>query len=409
MSRKPLGPPPDWIAGNPPDPTAGQQDPLRSIFNEARANRGGEAEEEKGLFAMVQERTVHLSPEEVTAEIKRRLRDFKNNPGAFSALVIAPSFTSDVPDSRDARLVVLGPGHPHLPEATDSQAGRSAAKLLEHRGAGPRNYRNTLVFLAADQNRLAELQLAVRSNLGWTTVSADARDLHLDPEQLTQAELARHRSEQQVQKLLLQCYRWLLVPTQESGGQPIVWKEFELAADGEPADRASVMLQSEGLLLTNLENAQLRVEMERIKDAVGEKPAITQLADLFAQQLFLPRLRSARVLQDAIQSGLNNAEVPRPVAVPGSPAAPAVKPAARPARRQRLKAAFTLNPLQFSRDANAVNIAVVQHLLALSPTGVKLTLLVESEIPPDASAATIQTITQNCQTLACSSCALEPD
>ena len=68
----------------------------------------------------------------------------------------------EVPDEMEARLVVLGPEHPHASGTEVTAAREMVGKMLEERAAGPRVNRNMLVFLAPDKARLEELREAAR-------------------------------------------------------------------------------------------------------------------------------------------------------------------------------------------------------------------------------------------------------
>ncbi|MGK4422637.1 hypothetical protein ACSLVQ_30735, partial [Klebsiella pneumoniae] len=72
---------------------------------------------------------------------------------------------------------------PHMPHSLDSRARRAVASLLQQRGAGPRRYRNTLVFLAPDQTRLLGLQQVVREYLAWRGIAEEGQMQNLDPAQ----------------------------------------------------------------------------------------------------------------------------------------------------------------------------------------------------------------------------------
>lgn len=72
---------------------------------------------------------------------------------------------SDIPDEKEARLVILSPEFPHTNKDPDCAARREAASILENRGTSPRNYKNTIVFLAGDMNRIRELEQASGSSL----------------------------------------------------------------------------------------------------------------------------------------------------------------------------------------------------------------------------------------------------
>lgn len=96
---------------------------------------------------------------------------------------VAPGSSGDVPDEPEARLAVLGPEYTHTSKSAESTARAHAVDILENRGTSPRRYRNMLVFLAADRDRLSHLEQSVRRYLAWksieeeSTVLKDYRDV----------------------------------------------------------------------------------------------------------------------------------------------------------------------------------------------------------------------------------------
>src|SRR5690606_16900910 len=86
-------------------------------------------------------------PEEVWAELVRRLGGERRSPGEFAAVHACPDDSGDVPDTEEAKLVILHPRHPHLRNGDDSAAMRFARQCLETRGSGQRTNRNLVVFL----------------------------------------------------------------------------------------------------------------------------------------------------------------------------------------------------------------------------------------------------------------------
>jgi hypothetical protein len=68
---------------------------------------------------------------------------------------------------------------------------KQAEEILARRGTGPRIYRNTLVFLAADRTRLAELEQGVRQYLAWRSIEEEKETLNLDAFQANQAKTKR--------------------------------------------------------------------------------------------------------------------------------------------------------------------------------------------------------------------------
>src|SRR5690606_12391441 len=81
-------------------------------------------------------------PEEVWAELVGRLAGERKTPGDF-ATVHTPDDSGGVPDTEEAKLVILHPRHVHVRKSDDSAALRFAHTCLETRGAGQRVNRHT--------------------------------------------------------------------------------------------------------------------------------------------------------------------------------------------------------------------------------------------------------------------------
>jgi hypothetical protein len=158
-------------------------------------------------------------PDKVAEAIKQRLVADLRARGDFPRVHVLPVSSADVPDDTDARLVVLGVEAPHT-RTEDSAALAAAKTLLETRGTAPRLFRNTLVFLAADKTRLADLDEGVRRYLAWQSIVDEAEALDLTPHQKKQAMTQRDGADVAVTARLPETYQWLLVPGQSSRPHP---------------------------------------------------------------------------------------------------------------------------------------------------------------------------------------------
>jgi hypothetical protein len=214
----------------------------------------------------------------VDEEIRRRLRAQRMR-GDFGAIHAAPATAADVPDVAGARLVVLGPEHPHthgLP-AAESPACARAAELLATADAGaPRRYRNMLVFLAADAGLLDD----------------DLRPLVAAPQDSDEREVAARLGD---------TWRWLLAPTADGS--------FEISAAPGREDlamRASRQLRADGALIVDYPPARLRADLDAVPlwpdDA--DHVALADVWEAYATSLELPRLRSSATLAAAIVGGV---------------------------------------------------------------------------------------------------------
>jgi len=135
-----------------------------------------------------------LHREDVWAEILHRLRVEERTRGDFAEVHVGPADSGDIPDSDQARLVILHPKFSHKRRATDSAAFTFAQQATERRRTANRTNRNMVVFLAPDEDRLAELDQAARTYLVWKEIVEKSNELNLTPQQLAQASERRDQA-----------------------------------------------------------------------------------------------------------------------------------------------------------------------------------------------------------------------
>src|SRR5579872_974759 len=256
---------------------------------------------------LAEERAERYHPEDVTEEIRRRLAEESMHRGDFSKVQSCPAGSSDVVDEPEAKLVILSSDYPHSAK-TDSSAGRQAAAEILNRGSAGRNCGNMLVFLAADKTRFVDLDKAVRSYLAWQSIEKETVSLNLTPFQVNQVEQRLTSSDQAVKGRIPETYVWLLVAGQKrpEPGQAfpaVEWQEFRLQGQEWLAERASKKLKNDGLLITSMAGAVLRFEIDQVPLWRGNHVGVKLLVDDFAKYLYLPRVKNAQVILDAIQDG----------------------------------------------------------------------------------------------------------
>ncbi|RME90659.1 MAG: ATP-binding protein [Verrucomicrobia bacterium] len=401
------------------------------------------------------------TPDKVDAEMDRRLRKAMQQRGGFAAVHVCPAGPHEVSDELETRLVVLGPRHPHA-RGERSPAMEAAREYLESRGAGPRLYRNTLVFLAADQARLQDWDEAVRAWLAWDSIVADADTLDLSASQRKQAVSQRESANTAVETQIPETYCWLLVPRQGNAAGPVEWKAIRLQAGSEPTPvRAFRRLQRDELVIDRLAGTVLRRELDRVPLWEGDHVSVKQLAEYFAQYLYLPRLSGPRVLVEAVVDGVSqlqwrqdtfayadsrdeeagrylglragcqvnlsaeslsglvvrpevasrqlDAEQPPPKPPVGPPSdqgdqggesdggTPAPPPA--PKLPKRFHGTVELDPQRASRDAGRIHEEILSHLVGRTGAKVKVTLEIEAELPQGANETLQRTVNENCNAL----------
>ncbi|EHB57971.1 hypothetical protein MycrhDRAFT_0407 [Mycolicibacterium rhodesiae JS60] len=242
-----------------------------------------------------------LHKEDVWAEMVRRLQSQAKTRGDFAGVHVCPESNADIPDTDEARLVILHPKVAHK-RGSDSPAKEFAKQATEHRGTSHRADRNMLVYLAADEARLDELNSAVREYLGWAHVLDNEVDLDLTQNQRNQATQRQSQADVTVNSRLLQTFTWALVPSQPDAGAPFIVRETKVEGQSESlAERVSRRLGNDGDL-------SIRQAAATIRLAIGKVPQIWKdghvslgaLWQLYSQYPYMPRLRDRRVLDEGI-------------------------------------------------------------------------------------------------------------
>ena len=215
--------------------------------------------------------------------------------------------------------------------------------------------------------------------------------------------------------------------------------------------------EEDGLLITNMAGAVLRFEIDQVPLWRGNHVGVKQLVDDFAKYLYLPRVKNAQVILDAIQDGISRTtwsldtfayadsydatadryrglEAGRRVSIELNAYSVVVRPevAARQMERdappppppppdkdrnkdwppppppppppvklalRRFHGSAKIDATRLSRDVDLIASSVVQHLAGVLDAKVTITMEIDAEIPSGAPDSVVRTVTENCRTL----------
>ncbi|PWU52349.1 AAA family ATPase [Micromonospora sp. S4605] len=247
-------------------------------------------------------------PEEVWAELLPRLAKERSSRGDFAAVHPCPEDSGGVPDTEEAKLVILHPQYTHRRDNSDSEALRFATVCLDRRGTAQRVNRNSVVFLAPDDRRMEELADAARDFLAWRYICERTDELNLTAQQKAMAERRKASANQTVDLRIAGAYIWLLVPEQPDPARPSEWHVVK-AEGSQPslADRATAKLRQGGLLATKYGARNVRMDLDGPLKAVWERGHVSvgDLWSYYRRYPYLTRLRDRAVLDDAVRSALD--------------------------------------------------------------------------------------------------------
>jgi predicted AAA+ superfamily ATPase len=258
------------------------------------------------LNRLADDRARALADHEVDAAIAQVLRDDAIHKGGFHRVHAVPDDPITIDEAAALSLVILGPSTPHIGKgASKSPATDAVTETLMRCRASQRRFRNTLVFVAADEASLATAREVIRKALAWGSIADDERL----QQQLTQAQAADARDKAKTNKdAALKAVRtaWshILYPVKsETAGKP-----FDLEHDPITArDRAAVPVvvydkaKADGIALEKLGTERVWLALKPIWP--GDRPhlAVSEVAEWFTSYVYLPKVRDGVVLQAAIR------------------------------------------------------------------------------------------------------------
>jgi len=272
------------------------QEATRYWFD-TRANLRREMEERKKRFE---------DKNEVRGRMTEVLKKLTSSATFFDGTHI---FTphSDVPDDGALRLVVLAPEQFYSREES-RLAFDGVLDHVRNHGTTPRYRGNRLMFLAPDHGALTRLRDCIRVALAWNSIVEDvgAMRLVLDNLQAQQAKKELQGAEDVLLRVARECYKWLLCPVLDNAtaAKPTV-EVFPLntggATLGPEIERVCI---DNVLVITTWSPIHLRDELKKLYWK-ADKPAFGAMAfwDDTLRYLYLPRLKSRSVLEQAIVKG----------------------------------------------------------------------------------------------------------
>jgi predicted AAA+ superfamily ATPase len=292
-----------------------------AIFSEALhelAGRSAFLYEEAGRFWFSTHPTLNREADnrakafpdhEVDAAIVDLLREDAKARGGFHRVHAAPDDPIAIDEAASLSLVVLGPTMAHAGKGVAKSAATDAvSETLMRCRASQRGYRNTLIFVAADEGALANAREVMRKALAWRSIVDDERLA----QQLTQAQVKdagekAKSHENAALKAVRSAWSHILYPVKsETAGQP-----FELEHDSITArDRGAIPVtvyekaKADGIALEKLGTERLWLALKPIWPDDRPHLAVSEVSEWFASYVYLPKLRDGVVLHGAIRESV---------------------------------------------------------------------------------------------------------
>ena len=272
---------------------------MSASLNRVAADRAGQFEEALILMEIDKALGVYINS--------------LSDRGNFDAVQVAPGSSSDVPDDAGGiRAVVLGVGFSHSGR-DGSEAMIEAKDILMQRGNAPRVYRNTLVFLAAEQRQLDNLKQAMRAALAWAEIVRETDRLNLtqSDEALAKSKLAE--AQETLKTRLKEAWCYLIYPVQETAQAELEWTSAKVPAQDGLLGRASKKLTSDEGLFPELGPARLDRELQKYIWNNKDHLLLRDLTEYLSRYVYMPRVKGRAVLAKTVHAAIDGM-IPGPFA-----------------------------------------------------------------------------------------------
>jgi len=263
------------------------------------------------LNRVAEDRAKALPDHSVDEAIARVLTDDVATKGGFHRVFAAPDDVTQIDEASALSLVVLGPSTPHSGKtATQSPAIGAVADALTRCRASQRRFRNTLIFVAADEGLLATAREAMRRAMAWADIVGDGRLQR----QLTQSQAADTKdkaktSREGAVRAVRNAWNHILFPMKtdtSEAGTAFELEHLALNAKDKGAIPAGVYdkARDDGVVMEKLGPETLWLKLKPLW--LGDRPhiAINEIAEWFASYVYLPKVRDRVVVEASIRDAL---------------------------------------------------------------------------------------------------------
>ena len=286
------------------------EDALRRLSSQAKYMHTGPGgawyARNPSINRMAAERELNLDDAVVAYEIDKALDAYvrsQRNREPFHAVQVSPGGSADVPDEAEGvRLVILGGAYPHNGKP-DSLAVTEAREIFANRGKSSRYYRNTLVFLAVDQNCLIGVFEMMRKKLAWQSILED--NLNLLQTDLALAERNLDEAKRVFEVRLQEAWCQVLYPTQDKPQEDVKWSTMKIPSQDRIFDQIGKKMKSAEGIFTEI--GARRLHSALTGTIWSDKPhlQLSEIWDYCNRFTYLPRLCSRNVLKDSVGKAIS--------------------------------------------------------------------------------------------------------
>ncbi len=274
------------------------------------------------LNRIADERAKDVPAEEADAEIIAILRKEQAHRGGFHRVHAAPENPLDIEDGRAIALTILPPAHSHALRTDDlSAAERIVTETIQRRGSGQRRYRNSVIFVAADESGLDSCREIARKYLAWRSIVQDeAMAEGLTKAQFDDATSRMRQAADGLAQRVRSTWSHVIYPaaakdaengTGAASGFSLEHSSVVNRAPGKPIPQVVYdKLKAAGVIVDDLGPDTLLADLRKVWSEDTPHVQVATLLDWFASYVYLSRLRDDATLTLSIEKLIAKIEAP---------------------------------------------------------------------------------------------------
>lgn len=231
------------------------------------------------LNILVSEAQANVSSANVHADILRRLKKVDPSVTSFPRCIVGIQDATLVPEVKERTLMILGPEHVGALAAPSKKTTDFIKTVATSRGDQQRVYRNTLVYLSANEQGFAQLSAKTKEFLACETLLSDMTNL--EPDQRRDLEKRRKTAEDEVMKSLASTYTLVSRYSAKDGLRTLTIQDIKSNLTSQINISLPELLREEEWLLSGVGMNMLRTQ--GLVPESGSPMSVKAICDAFLQ------------------------------------------------------------------------------------------------------------------------------
>ena len=240
--------------------------------------------------------------DDLISEINLLIGNEVKKRGSFSGVHFNQASNSEIPDLPDTRLVIISGEYSHKRGDDNSDATKWARECLKNKGNSPRQYLNSIIFLAPDEKNLGNLVNALADKKAWEKVIEERLLLNLTVNQENQANKRIGQASNTISIRISETWSHLIIPYQSepSATDPLFEYKSLSGTKGSLGERASEKCIQEDFIFETLGARLIRDRMNDFLWKNKNHLQVRELIDWSRKYLYLPRITIDQVIINSL-------------------------------------------------------------------------------------------------------------